>query len=241
MDAGDWIDLGVGVASTAGQWQANQNNMAIARAQMAFQERMSNTAVQRRMADLRAAGLNPALAYQSEATSPGGASTQVQDAIGPGVHNAMRAREVRANLRNAALEAARREKENKILDITGRIAEHDEAIRGWAVRDAERQFKLNSILQPYQLRMQAADTLLTEYMLPGAAAEAKWRARIGELGPAARDIGGAIGSVLGSASSAARILGARRMMTPRQLGETSTTSFYKGGSQTIRERHYDDR
>lgn len=73
--------VGAGVSAFS-QAQANAANLRIAREQMAFQERMSSSAYQRAVVDLKRAGLNPMLAYQSQASSPGGQSARMENVLG---------------------------------------------------------------------------------------------------------------------------------------------------------------
>lgn len=80
-----------GAMSSAGQADANRQNVALAREQMAFQERMSNSAHQREMADLRKAGLNPILSAKlGGASSPAGAMPNIVNEMAP-LENSARA------------------------------------------------------------------------------------------------------------------------------------------------------
>lgn len=70
---------GSAALNVGGAMYQNRENRKQAEAQMDFQERMSNTAYQRQMADMKAAGLNPLLGIGSGASSPSGAMAQMEN------------------------------------------------------------------------------------------------------------------------------------------------------------------
>jgi hypothetical protein len=88
-----------GGLSILGGAMSNKAAKKIAREQMAFQERMSNTAHQREVSDLTAAGLNPMLSVAHPgASTPPGASAPVHDVLTPAVSSASQGLRARSEL-----------------------------------------------------------------------------------------------------------------------------------------------
>lgn len=77
-----------GIGTLFGQSSANTQSAKNANSQMAFQERMSNTAHWRNRNDLVQSGYNPMLGYMNTASTPTGAASVAQNEIAPAITSA---------------------------------------------------------------------------------------------------------------------------------------------------------
>lgn len=106
------VAAGIGaVSSIFGGHSANQANRDLARDQMNFERRMSNTAMQRRVRDLYKAGLSPLLAYSqgggAGASTPTYQRAEVKDEVTPGVTKGIEAMISAQQVRNMKAEEDR--------------------------------------------------------------------------------------------------------------------------------------
>lgn len=161
----DWLNFGLqgysAYSNQSNQKKANETNVALSRENMAWQERMSNTAVQRRKADIEKAGGNPALAFTNgaEASTPSVQSARVEpprfDA--PKINTAMAL--ARAQLDNIQAQTHNTSADTRIKNTQGRILEE----YGGANSAAELKGKENQLsLFDAQVRKATADADISE-------------------------------------------------------------------------------
>ena len=122
-----------GLFGYKGQKDTNVASAQQAQKQMDFQREMSNTAVQRRMADLKKAGINPILAGSKEASSPAGQQAPVGNKAQAAMNSAMNA----ASLRNTNANTLKTLKEASAVGPTGVLGLGSTSILGEVVNSAK--------------------------------------------------------------------------------------------------------
>lgn len=129
-------------ASFLGGERANEMSQANSREQMAFQERMSSTAHQREVQDLRAAGLNPILSANAGSSSPSGASSSASNTVAPALASAMEMKSLQQAMSKQSQEIENMKASKDLIDAQKNNVNMDTHVKS---KDIPKADLLNSI------------------------------------------------------------------------------------------------
>lgn len=206
MDPVTGAALATGAADFLGGVFTNRANAREASKNRRFQERMSSTAAQRAVKDFQAAGLNPALAYDRPASSPGGSMAQMDNPVGKAASSAMAVRQLKAQLDmnqvqmdNIAAQTGKTKVEGANAMLQGDLLAQQKLLNA-------NELAFRTAIQPHQTRAAALANLQSQFGLSKAQAESQYYKLMGPSGAAIDRLSGPLQGVGGLAVSAARLL-----------------------------------
>lgn len=172
MDPVTMAAIGGLASNIVGGFVQNQQQAKLARRQEKFQERMRDTAYQAAVKDMRAAGLNPMLAYsQGGASTPSGAQPNVENILSPGVSSALQIKRLAAELKNINADTAVKRRQEGLVN--------NQMLAADATNINTRQLTEESKARQRQIDK---NTELLRYQIPGAQNEAEVDKALGPMG-----------------------------------------------------------